>query len=70
MKKRDTARLKAPPADGLAGGGELGELLIQAAFEPVDLASYTAELASVFRAAIEKAGLRLIVDCPPLDEPV
>ncbi|MBD2073537.1 response regulator [Phormidium sp. FACHB-592] len=42
----------------------------QAVYEPVDLASLTADLASVFRAAIEKAGLQLVVDCPPLAEPV
>lgn len=38
--------------------------------EPVDLAALTADLASGFRPAIERAGLRLIVDCPPLPEPV
>ena len=43
---------------------------MQAHFEPVDLASVTAELASVFRSAIERAGLTFTVDCPPLDEPV
>ncbi|MGV3722262.1 MAG: ATP-binding protein, partial [Actinomycetota bacterium] len=43
---------------------------VQASYEPVDLAAYTAELASVFRAAVEKAGLRLIIDCPPLPERV
>jgi PAS domain S-box-containing protein len=43
---------------------------IQAAYEPTDLATLTADLASVFRAAIDRAGLRLIVDCPPLPEPV
>jgi PAS domain S-box-containing protein len=43
---------------------------IDASFEPTDLASFTTELASVFRSAIEKAGLRLIVDCPPLPAPV
>jgi PAS domain S-box-containing protein len=43
---------------------------MQATYEPVDLAAFTAELASVFRAAIEKAGLRLSIDCPPLGEPV
>ena len=42
----------------------------QASYEPVDLPAFTAELASVFRAAIEKAGLRLDIDCPRLDEPV
>jgi signal transduction histidine kinase len=43
---------------------------IEAVYEPIDLAAATAELASVFRSAIEKAGLRLIVDCPPLPEKV
>jgi signal transduction histidine kinase len=43
---------------------------IQAAYQPTDLAAVTADLASVFRAAVEKAGLRLVVDCPPLAEPV
>ena len=43
---------------------------IEASFEPTDLAALTAELASVFRSAIERAGLTLVVDCPPLPEPV
>ncbi|SFW87437.1 SpoIIE family protein phosphatase [Amycolatopsis australiensis] len=43
---------------------------MQARFEPVDFAAFTAELASVFRAAVERAGLRFAVDCPPLTEPV
>ncbi|GAB3149830.1 SpoIIE family protein phosphatase [Amycolatopsis stemonae] len=43
---------------------------MQARFEPVDLSAFTAELASVFRAAVERAGLRFTVDCPPLAEPV
>ncbi|MDF5708461.1 MAG: ATP-binding protein [Nostoc sp. S4] len=43
---------------------------IQAVYEPTDLAQFTAELASVFRSAIETAGLQLIVDCPPLTSPV
>jgi signal transduction histidine kinase/CheY-like chemotaxis protein len=34
-----------------------------------DLASFTAELAGVLRAAAERAGLRLAVDCPPLSRP-
>jgi PAS domain S-box-containing protein len=42
---------------------------VQASYEPTDLAAMTAELASVFRAAAEKAGLKLVVDCPPLSEP-
>ena len=43
---------------------------IQASYESTDLAGFTAELASVFRAAIERAGLKLIVDCPPLTESI
>jgi PAS domain S-box-containing protein len=43
---------------------------MQAQFEPIDLAANTAELASVFRSAIERAGLTFTVDCPQLDEPV
>ncbi|HBE34869.1 MAG TPA: histidine kinase, partial [Cyanobacteria bacterium UBA11368] len=43
---------------------------MEAVYEPTDLAMFTTELASVFRSAIEQARLRLIVDCPPLPEPV
>ncbi|MBD2463607.1 response regulator [Oscillatoria sp. FACHB-1407] len=43
---------------------------ISAVYEPTDLATLTAELASVFRSAIEQAKLRFVVDCPPLPEPV
>ncbi len=43
---------------------------IEASYEPTDLAGFTAELASVFRSAVEKAGLQLMVDCPDLPEPI
>jgi PAS domain S-box-containing protein len=43
---------------------------VQAAYEPTDLGAFTAEIASVFRSAMEKAGLRFSVECEPLDEPV
>ncbi len=43
---------------------------IQASYEPTDLAVLTAELASVFRSAIERAGMRLVIDCPALPEMV
>jgi PAS domain S-box-containing protein len=42
---------------------------VQAAREPTDLAAFTAELASMFRSPVERAGMRLIVDCPPLPRP-
>ncbi len=41
-----------------------------ARFEPTDLAALTANLASAFRSATERAGLELIVDCPALPAPV
>ncbi|WP_233491114.1 ATP-binding protein [Blastococcus sp. TBT05-19] len=34
-----------------------------------DVATFTAELAGIFRSAAERAGLRLTVDCPPLPQP-
>ena len=43
---------------------------MQARYEPVDLAAATADLASVFRSSMERAGLAFEVDCPPLPEPV
>ncbi len=43
---------------------------MHARFEPVDLPTLTAELASVFRSAFDRAGLTFTVDCPPLDQPV
>src|SRR6185436_8921522 len=42
---------------------------IDASYEPTDLAAFTTELASVFRSAVEKVGLTLVVDCAPLPEP-
>jgi PAS domain S-box-containing protein len=36
---------------------------IQASYEPVDLCALTADLASNFRAACDKAGLDLMIDC-------
>lgn len=41
----------------------------QPLFEPVDVASFSAELASNFRSAIERAGMRLLIDCPSTVEP-
>ncbi len=40
------------------------------AFAPTDLAVLTTDLAGTFRSAMERAGLRFIVDCSPLPEPV
>jgi signal transduction histidine kinase len=43
---------------------------VEASFQPTDLAPLTAELASVFRSAAEKAGLRFKIECSRLPEPV
>ncbi|NEA51495.1 SpoIIE family protein phosphatase [Streptomyces sp. SID10815] len=43
---------------------------MQARYEPVDLATVTGELASVFRSAIDRAGLDFHVDCAAPDRPV
>ncbi|WP_395714306.1 response regulator [Reyranella sp.] len=39
-------------------------------FQPTDLAALTADLASSFRSATTRAGLRLVVDTPKLSQPV
>ncbi len=39
-------------------------------FEALDLARATSELATLFQSAVERAGLRLVVDCRTLPEPV
>ncbi|MFE1250837.1 SpoIIE family protein phosphatase [Streptomyces sp. NPDC058741] len=73
------AELEAVRRNGLRMGRLVNALLdfsrieagrMRAVYEPVDLAAVTAELASVFRSAVEKAGLAFEVDCPPLDRPV
>jgi PAS domain S-box-containing protein len=43
---------------------------VQARFRPTDLAGLTAELASSFRSAMERAGLRFVVSCPAISAPV
>jgi PAS domain S-box-containing protein len=43
---------------------------VQAVYEPTDLASMTSHIASIFRSAMEKGGLRFSVECEPIGEPV
>ncbi|HET6343883.1 MAG TPA: ATP-binding protein, partial [Myxococcota bacterium] len=43
---------------------------MEALFQPTDLSAFTIDLASTFRSAIERAGMRLEVSCPPLADPV
>jgi PAS domain S-box-containing protein len=42
---------------------------VQAVYQATDLARFTAELASVFRSATDRAGLQLNVNCHSLSEP-
>jgi PAS domain S-box-containing protein len=43
---------------------------LQAVYQPTDLASYTSQIASMFRSAMENAGLQFRVECQPIAEPV
>jgi signal transduction histidine kinase len=56
--------------NGLLDFARLEAGRVAATFEPTDLASLTTELASHFRSAIERAGLRFEVQCEPLPDPL
>jgi PAS domain S-box-containing protein len=43
---------------------------LQASFQRVDLPALTRDVAAVFKTILERAGLRFVVDCPPLAEEV
>ena len=43
---------------------------MSASYAPLDIAQFTAELAGMFQSAVDKGGLKLVVDCPRLSEPV
>lgn len=47
---------------------QLQEGRLEAYYEPTSLATYTADLASLFRSAIEGADLQLNIACPPLSQ--
>lgn len=42
----------------------------QASYQPTDLCALTVDLASNFRSACERAGIRLAVDCQPVPDPI
>ena len=71
---RDHRAQECPPAAKLVNGlldfSRIEAGRMQARYEPTDLPALTAELASNFRSAIEAAGLKLAVECPPLPEPI
>src|SRR5262249_15446843 len=43
---------------------------VQAVFQPTDLASLTSDIASMFRSAMDSAGLQFSIACDPIGEPV
>jgi signal transduction histidine kinase len=43
---------------------------VQALFQPTDLAGLTSDIASMFRSAMDSAGLQFSIDCQPIGEPV
>lgn len=43
---------------------------MQVRYAPLDIAGFTAKLAGMFQSAVDKAGLRLRIDCPHLSQPV
>jgi len=43
---------------------------VQAIYQPTDLTDFTSDIASMFRSAMESAGLRFSVECQPIAEPV
>jgi signal transduction histidine kinase len=43
---------------------------LDTSYVPIDLAEFTADVASTFRSAFMSAGLEFVVDCPALSQPV
>jgi GAF domain-containing protein len=68
VARRNATRLLTL-VNALLDFSQFHEERLEAWYEPTDIGRLTAEVASVFRSAVERAGLRFIVDCPPL-EPV
>ncbi|WP_394836970.1 ATP-binding protein [Pendulispora rubella] len=67
LVRRNAQRL-AKLADTLLDFSRVETGRVDAVFHEVDLPALTADLASAFRSAIEKAGLRLAVDLSPMRE--
>ncbi|MET0231178.1 MAG: ATP-binding protein [Rhodanobacteraceae bacterium] len=69
LAQRNTKRLLRL-VNSLLDFSRIEEGRAQASYAPTDLATLTRDLASTFRAMMEKAGLAYSVDCAPLGEPV
>ena len=42
---------------------------VRASYEPMDLATFTTDIASTFRSAVERAGMTFTVGCAPMSQP-
>jgi len=69
MVHRNTLRLKKL-VNTLLDFARIEAGRLQASYRATPLSSYTQELASMFRSAIEQAGLELGIDCPDLSQPI
>ncbi len=69
LVRRNTLRL-AKMVNTLLDFSRMEAGRAQATYVPTDLAAVTAGLASAFQATAEAAGVRLVIDCPPLPEPI
>ena len=69
MLRRHSARL-LKMVNSLLDFSQIEAGRLDAVFEPTDLAAFTTDLTSLFHSAVDRAGLALTVDCPPLAEPV
>ncbi len=67
---RRNARRLLRLVNGLLDFSRIEAGRMTASYEPVELSTLTAELASTFRSAIERAGLKLHVEAAPLAEAV
>lgn len=69
MTHRNALRLQAL-VNSLLDFSQIEAGRLQASFEPTDLSAVTSDIASAFRSAIERVGLRFEVDCEALPEPL
>ena len=65
LAARNARRLLAM-VDTLLDFSQIEAGRLRADLEPVDLAALTIDIAGAFRSAVERAGIRLVVNCPPM----
>lgn len=69
IAKRNTVRL-LKLVNSLLDFSRIEAGRMQARYERLDLSRFTADLASNFRSAVERAGLQFVVDCPTLSNAI